>query len=620
MRRLRGEGLPAGEWIGRTTLRAIAVGMALAGGPVVAAWGQTSKPPVLSEATAPPPAAVPTPVAVATGSQPASTSVVINLIRLLVQEGVLTQAKADALIRQAEDEAAAAARGQAGTVAATAAPVPAAGSSPAVASTSVRVPYVPEIVKKQIRDEVKQEVLAQAKAENWAAPNALPEWTKRFHPYGDIRLRYEWDLFAKRNSPFPDFATLNSGNPFDFSGYTNPGVEVPQLDTTVNRERMRLRARVGTTIDIADDFTADLELATGNTTNPVSTNQTLGTDLNKDNILLNRATLKYTPTSWATAWFGRFDNPWLSSELVWSNEINFDGVAVKLAPHIDDETTPFLTFGAFPIENTTFSFPEFTGNKQNSDDKWLYGAQAGADWHPSHDYDAKFGVAYYDFSNIEGKTSSLCDPGGQAAIPCSTDDSRPGILQQGNTLFFIRHINPTSVVPTTTNVTDFQYFGLASSFRELNVTGTFDAANFDPIHLMLTGDFVDNLAFDRHSIITKGPVNNNGATAVPATVGPYAGGNIGFLARAKVGMPSITNRWDWSLSLDYRYIESDAVVDAFNDSDFHLGGTNAKGYSVIGNLGIAHNVYLSGRWFSTSEVSGPPYSVDVVQVDINAKF
>src|SRR6516162_6234228 len=56
-------------------------------------------------ATAPVPAA---------GPAAPSSSVVINLIRLLVQEGVLTQDKANALIRQAEDEAAAAARGQRG--------------------------------------------------------------------------------------------------------------------------------------------------------------------------------------------------------------------------------------------------------------------------------------------------------------------------------------------------------------------------------------------------------------------------------------------------------------------------------------------------------------------------
>lgn len=54
--------------------------------------------------------------------------------------------------------------------------------------------------------------------------------------------------------------------------------------------------------------------------------------------------------------------------------------------------------------------------------------------------------------------------------------------------------------------------------------------------------------------------------------------------------------------------------------DFHLGGTNAKGYIAGAALGIAHNVNISARWLSSSEVSGPPYAVDVVLVDLNARF
>jgi len=53
---------------------------------------------------------------------------------------------------------------------------------------------------------------------------------------------------------------------------------------------------------------------------------------------------------------------------------------------------------------------------------------------------------------------------------------------------------------------------------------------------------------------------------------------------------------------------------------FHLGGTNAKGYVVGGGLGIAHNVNLFARWLSTTEISGSPYSNDVVLVDLNAQF
>ena len=154
------------------------------------------------------------------------------MIRLLVQEGVLTQSKADALIRQAKDEAVTAAHakeaaeemqqkqqnapaeaklnmpngGLPATMESPApTPMPAAGGAEASAGgaakpPSVRVQYVPEFIKKQIADQVKQQVVQQAKDENWAAPNALPEWTKRIKITGDFRVRYEWDLFDKRNA------------------------------------------------------------------------------------------------------------------------------------------------------------------------------------------------------------------------------------------------------------------------------------------------------------------------------------------------------------------------------------------------------------------------------------
>jgi hypothetical protein len=64
----------------------------------------------------------------------------------------------------------------------------------------------------------------------------------------------------------------------------------------------------------------------------------------------------------------------------------------------------------------------------------------------------------------------------------------------------------------------------------------------------------------------------------------------------------------------------DAVLDAFTDSDFHLGGTNAKGWFIGGNYGLMKNVWLTGRWLTADVITGPPYGVDVLQVDINTQF
>ena len=182
-------------------------------------------------ATAPAPASAPA------GSPTEST--IVNLIRLLVEEGVLTQDRANALIRQAQDEAVTAARtAHAETIPSlNGEPVqsvtPAAQAAVATPPQSIRVPYVPEFVRKQITDEVKQELVQQAILEHWAQPDAVPEWTNRIHLYGDFRLRYEWDIFDKRNSPFfPNFLALNSGNPFDLNN--SAGTSPPLLNTSTS--------------------------------------------------------------------------------------------------------------------------------------------------------------------------------------------------------------------------------------------------------------------------------------------------------------------------------------------------------------------------------------------------
>ena len=540
---------------------------------------------------------------------PPTESVVINLIRLLVEQGVLTKDKADALIAQAQNEAAAA---KAQNAAANE-PKPAAAPTGAAAdqppSTTVRVPYVPEIVKRQITDDVKKEVLATAERENWASPNALPDWVRRIKWEGDIRLRYENDRFDPGNasgvgSGFFDFNSINSGNPLDLAL-----PQRPFIDTTADRQRMLVRARLGLQANIADDVTAGVRVATGNSATPVSTNQTLGSDFSKYSVFFDRAYLQYQPDPSLTLWGGRMPNPWLSTSLVWSSELNFDGIAGTYRLDASRNVKPFLTAGVFPVENTTFNFPETNPNKQTSHDKWLYAVQAGADWRLSRREQLRMGVAYYDFHNVQGEFSSPCTI--QAATdPCDTDLTRPNFMQKGNTLFPIRNIQPNTLDGGPPGALP-EYFGLASQFRELNATAQFDMTAHDPYHLILDGDFVTNLAFNRAAMIAKFPVNN---------VAGAAAGNLGFMAQVTYGMPQIAERWDWNAYGGYKYLESDAVVDAFTDSDFHLGGTNARGFFIGGNLGLSHNFWMSARWLSSNQVSGPPLAIDVIQVDLNGKF
>ncbi|MDR1283954.1 MAG: putative porin [Opitutaceae bacterium] len=74
------------------------------------------------------------------------------------------------------------------------------------------------------------------------------------------------------------------------------------------------------------------------------------------------------------------------------------------------------------------------------------------------------------------------------------------------------------------------------------------------------------------------------------------------------------------MCIGYRKVESDAVIDAFTDSDFGLGGTNVKGYTLSASLALSKRVWSRILWMSSDSVAGPKFSADTLQIDLNAKF
>ena len=88
-------------------------------------------------------------------------STTVNLVNLLVQEGVLSKDKAGALLKQAEQDAVKAKEKDAtATPVSTRTPASNADSvDTAIDQKMVHVQYVPEIVKKQMKEEIKDEVM-----------------------------------------------------------------------------------------------------------------------------------------------------------------------------------------------------------------------------------------------------------------------------------------------------------------------------------------------------------------------------------------------------------------------------------------------------------------------------
>ncbi|XSC48414.1 putative porin [Bradyrhizobium sp. RDT10] len=102
-------------------------------------------------------------------------------MNLLVKQGVLNEDQAQALIKQADDEAYVAREAAKGANARADEAAKAANAATAAASPpgTRHVTYVPEIVKRQLREEIKREVMDKAHKENWASPGAYPEWAQR---------------------------------------------------------------------------------------------------------------------------------------------------------------------------------------------------------------------------------------------------------------------------------------------------------------------------------------------------------------------------------------------------------------------------------------------------------
>ncbi len=538
----------------------------------------------------------------------------INLINRLVEKKVLTRDEADEMIKQAQADAATAAQNAAAQADIAALP-------PVAGPDDMRVTYIPEVVKNNMRDQIKQELMAAAREEKWSEKSA-PEWTSRFRPFGDIRGRYDNTFFSGSNDntgAFPNFNAINTGAPFDTSGTQFS----PQYNVDQDRQRTRLRARVGTDIMLGDGFNGGLRLATGESNSPVSPNQTLGGSggsFSKYAIWLDRAFISYDAGPGdgeeLLLLLGRFDNPFFSTEIQWDDDLGFDGLAVRGKVKMSDCVSTFFTAGYFPVYNTDFNFASNQPSKFESTDKWLTGAQLGIDWKITDDLTAKFGIAYYDFSNISGQLSSPFTP----LTPNDagdTDTTRPGFAQRGNTYMALRDIVPTAANDFG-NKFQYQYYGLASEFRNLTITGKLEYDHYDPIRLALVGEVTKNIAFDS-SAINKIAVNNRGPNA-GTTPGAFQGGDTAWDLTFQVGKPALETFGDWQAGFGYRYVESDAVVDGFTDSDFGGGGTNVQGFTLGGNMALSRAVRLGLKWMSSDEIIGAPLSSDILQVDLNAKF
>jgi len=576
-------------------------------------------PAAAQDAPAPAPAAMP---------DAPTDNAMVNLVRLLVEQGVITADKGSALVAQA--------RGEADRARAAAPAQLASGELPPAPAGTIRVPYVPATVRAQIKEELKAEVLQTARTEGWAAPGeAVPEWVRRLRLYGDVRFRTQSTLFSATNSNLiPNFAALNRGAAVDVINQP-----IPFLNTTADRiNELRLRARIGAEANLGPHLTAGVMLGVGDDPSPVSSNVSLGGGLAKRQIWLQKAYIDIAPTEWAGATFGRFDNPFLlsaiyafpTSSVLFDPDLQLDGVAARISTGslLGDALTLTARGGAFPLDFGNPDRVATSTEKEQFPQKYLFSGQLEAAVQIEDLATIRLAGAYHHFQNLQGRLSEPCLLYA-GAIECSTDDSRPFFLTKGNTLSPLRQIAVDPNLPAGAIQPQPQYFGLTFDYHILDVTAQGTVKLSEKIKATLSGNYAKNLGFDRGAICRNGvlgqPFNNGGADGNGNICGAtnatsFIGGDEAYQGYLSVGYDRPSKWGEWSIVGGYRYIESDAVLDALADNNFHAGGTNAKGYFLGGSIGLYDNLALTGRWMSANEVSGEPLSIDVFQIDLTAAF
>ena len=540
------------------------------------------------------------------------------MIRALVKKGIFTEAEAMGMVQAATVEADAAL-----------AEAKAAWKREIEEKADViEVNEVPIAVQNRIRDQTTQQVLAEmrGRADGKNPRNIAIKDDDETGLFGDVRLRYEMIEFDADNTPgvFPNFNAINTGSPFNTAGTDFS----PQYNVKEDRERYRLRFRVGDEFKLDSGWHAGFRIATGENNSPTTTNQSLGFanqgqggNFSKYAIWLDRAYMRWdhewdNQTS-VSLWAGRFDNPFFNTEIIFDEDVGMDGLAVKLKPNFGGKVKPFFTAGAFPVFNTDLNFSSNRPDKYGSTDKYLFAVQGGADFKLAKDLTAKVSAGYYIFDGVEGKLSTPYTPL-TASDGGDTDNTRPSFAQRGNTYRPLRQIIPDATNGFgTTN--QWQYYGLASSFRPIAITGKLDWDHFEPVRLTAFGEFIKNTGFDRGDISSIA-VNNRGPVGTGGTTGAFEGGDTAWILGLKVGSPAMDKKGAWQAGFNYRHVESDAVVDGFADSEFGGGGTNVQGWTVGGTYGLSKSAALGLSWLSSEQIAGPPLQSDYFQLDLKIKF
>ena len=343
--------------------------------------------------------------------------------------------------------------------------------------------------------------------------NSVESKIKGFGPFtfsGDLRVRYE---------PFFGGGALSSPAPVD-------------------RHRERFRLRLNANAKLNDEFSGGLSIASGDTGDPISTNQTMTNFFQRKPILIDRAFVNYNPRWWkpfqVTA--GKWAYPWYRTELTWDNDLNPEGFSEAVHYNWKNSFLQHLGIVAFQL-------PVF--EVANAPDTAVFGGQVQTNW-KLHDR-LKFGayVGYYDYR----KPNSIAANQGSGT---------------GSTGFLAGNSNTNSFGVIGGSRIFASKFGILDAIAKLDID-----TGISRFPLMLLFDFAQNTQ----------ACSNLGAFTSAEVTAPFCDPHARHGYWSEIQFGRTQEKGDVRFGYTFIRIEREAVVSAFSFSDLRQA-TNVANHRI----------------------------------------
>jgi len=382
----------------------------------------------------------------------------------------------------------------------------------------------------KISEEKYQELMNRAKAETEAREAGVEayrrdpvkavkqdrslDWLSRFSFSGDLRARGEG--FYQGNGPLANART-----------------------------RMRYRLRFGAQMKISDELLAGIRLASGDSNDPVSTNETLTNLFTRKPVSIDQAYIMLTPKdsiglgdfAWTpiTLYTGKFANTFFKPRAVMSSELIFDD---DLSPEGLAETFTLYEGSDGLLRRFQLNAAQWTVRENSrSADAWMMGEQAVVALQPLPSTRLTLAFGDYFFSK-EDAIAQARNSNSALKITNSV------ILKDGTIVKGGRSLTPG------TEGKEFRRF--LGGFNIVNASMQLDYnTGYAQWPFTLMADFAHNT-----------DAKNGDDIAV------WAGASLGVTR----------NPGDWAFSLAWARTETESVLSTFSYSDFGRdGGTNVQG-------------------------------------------